>query len=1417
MAILSDKEIFDFDSYEARIKGLEGVTQDWAQSTVSWINRIRGASESAQKDLASLKDGLNNVSLTKDGSDKQITDYIRKIAQVGEQATIARKSEQDLTDAQKLNAQVVANLTKQLADLQQRYQSLDPKQKDYQKQQKAILSEVRTVTRSIDAQSKSLQQSKTVIDTAEDSVTLLRKQTSELKKMLDTMPGAYDKSTGALNRQNQAAVKLNDQYQKNIALLSKVEQGQRVFGRNVGNYPTGGAPVAPSVAGTALSMGRNVAGAGLALAGIDSMLQSVEKIGDVTLQFDSLDSALKVVSNDTTLFMERQAMLGQISENLGQDLSVVEKNYTNLTASSKGTRLEGQATDDIFKSVVGTMGRLKKPAEDVDRALLAVGQMMSKNTVQSEELKGQLSEVLPGAFNIAARAMGVTTSKLNDMLKNGEVMASDLLPKFAVELEKTFNPNHERRVEGLGANLARLRNEGVEWVKSINIGDKASDFIGNITRMAHSIREFFQPAVETSTARLADQTETLKQLEQQIPTLLGRYDELKSKSKLSADEQRELQTVVNSLVNLVPSAATGFDTYGNALDVNKSKVLGFAAAQRELNAELNKQAIADLNKQAEGTQDRMTQKQNQLNRGTKQQSFSGKPYFMMSAEEKRQSTDKDAGKRREVKLTDNDQRELTSGLQADNKALELNIMKRLQLGAKLTENDKKYIDESKNISLKRYKVVEGYNAKIAELDAKQADLYMRGSQKDLKQREEVLKERDAYRKKVSDLTNASSTPSTTGNDKPELSQAAINKAKAAANKAKAAAEKALRDALSLAKSDNDVLLATLNDAHQDGIMSESQFIADRYQITLEGIRKRQKLLEDAHKKESDEYKDLLADQVKAKTLFDRDMLKLQLSESKATTTKALSGLESDRSEGSVSELDYIEKKNAITVGGIRDRQRILDEAGRHESQAYKDLETEILDADQVYYKERAKAQEKAWKEQLEKTKDGLAAIDLQIKTDLEKQLGDIEEEYNKQAAVIGKKMARGKLSEPDGEKQLSDLKIKFLNDSMVATDAAYKRDESLSRALTQEKIDNLLKWKDDAVRTPKEIADVDKSVTELRRELEENLSKDKMRLANEVADHQKKTSEESGQSEIKQAKFTLEERKKLWDQTIATIETVQQASSAIINNSYQKDIDSLTTQKDREIQLVGGNADAKAKIEQDYNKRIGEVRRKQAIAERAAAVFQIGLNTAVAITDVLRTGGGAHYLDFGVSAGILSALITASGIAQIAAVLSAPMPTYKLGKKASDVYEGPAIAGEAGTELFVDREGGSQLLSKPTLINTKRGDTIYTAAQTTNLLNTWNKRRKVESIEQETRQHEASTLTLQNGRQLESQIAMQNLFLTNPALRPMTPDQFEKAFLSAWEKAPRHETHLTENGLDHIVRTGNSKHLAREKRYNIPG
>lgn len=210
---------------------------------------------------------------------------------------------------------------------------------------------------------------------------------------------------------------------------------------------------------------------------------------NLRLQFDQIQKTLDFATGSTEAGAEAFRFASGEARRLGLDLRATAKSYAQFSAAAKGTNLEGEISNKVFSSVAQAAAVLQLSADDTRGALRALEQMISKGNVQAEELRQQLGERLPGAFQYAARAMGVTTQELNDMLENGEVLADDLLPKLADELNRTFGPNVAAAADSLKASLQRLSlevetlsNTAAEGPASITkaLSDFGAEILGGI-------------------------------------------------------------------------------------------------------------------------------------------------------------------------------------------------------------------------------------------------------------------------------------------------------------------------------------------------------------------------------------------------------------------------------------------------------------------------------------------------------------------------------------------------------------------------------------------------------------------------------------------------------------------------------------------------------------------------------------------------------------------------------------------------------------------------------------------------------------------------------------------------------------------------------------------------------------------------
>lgn len=232
-----------------------------------------------------------------------------------------------------------------------------------------------------------------------------------------------------------------------------------------------------------------------------AIVYGVAKVGEfgvatfnTGLEVERLNNTLKFSTGSTEAAAEEMSYLTEVSRRLGVALNVTSNGYVKLSASAVGTQLEGQKTRDIFEAVMSATTVMGLKGHETEGVLLAISQMMSKGTVAAEELRGQLGERLPGAFQVAARAMGVSTSELGKMLQQGEVMAEDFLPKFAAELKKTLGDTPEEAARGGRAAVNQLATTWEEFKR--NTADGATLTIGlKVVELTDGALQFFNEHV----------------------------------------------------------------------------------------------------------------------------------------------------------------------------------------------------------------------------------------------------------------------------------------------------------------------------------------------------------------------------------------------------------------------------------------------------------------------------------------------------------------------------------------------------------------------------------------------------------------------------------------------------------------------------------------------------------------------------------------------------------------------------------------------------------------------------------------------------------------------------------------------------------------------------------------------------------
>ena len=151
----------------------------------------------------------------------------------------------------------------------------------------------------------------------------------------------------------------------------------------------------------------------------------------------------------------------------------------------------------------------------------------------------------------------------------------------------------------------------------------------------------------------------------------------------------------------------------------------------------------------------------------------------------------------------------------------------------------------------------------------------------------------------------------------------------------------------------------------------------------------------------------------------------------------------------------------------------------------------------------------------------------------------------------------------------------------------------------------------------------------------------------------------------------------------------------------------------REVQLAGDSESAKLSAKRKFEDEERKIAKRQAIAQKAQAAFNIGLSTAQAIIGIWAQ---VPKFDFGISAGVLTGIVGALGAAQLAAVLAKPLPFFEKGTtNAPSTF----VAGESGTEAIITPGGQTFLTPNSATVfsdSSLAGSTILPHDETTRLL-----------------------------------------------------------------------------------------------------
>lgn len=241
------------------------------------------------------------------------------------------------------------------------------------------------------------------------------------------------------------------------AVVARIQMDQANFPNTPFQQLLGGMKQSMGLADGAMGMAGMAAGAlGAALA-ISKIGEAIHGTMSAALEMQTLRQTVEFAAGGAKEGAEAFQFLQHETDTLGISLRDAGPEFARMKAAAIGTSMAGKVTNDTFHAMSEAAVVLHMNTDMSSRSFYALQEMMSMGTVQTRQLR-QLTLALPGAFQDAAKAMGTTTQGLEEMMKKGQVMTDEFMPKFAQVLHEKYGAAAVEASENARQSMQKFKN-----------------------------------------------------------------------------------------------------------------------------------------------------------------------------------------------------------------------------------------------------------------------------------------------------------------------------------------------------------------------------------------------------------------------------------------------------------------------------------------------------------------------------------------------------------------------------------------------------------------------------------------------------------------------------------------------------------------------------------------------------------------------------------------------------------------------------------------------------------------------------------------------------------------------------------------------------------------------------------------------
>ena len=446
----------------------------------------------------------------------------------------------------------ISSLHKQEKERKEAMIELEAQGKKNTKEYQNLEEEAKNLSKQISDDSKKIQELTKDMGVNDMTMTQLKKHAKDLERQLNnTAESANPEEYAALNRRladvrdrmkqlRTSGLEVNKQMDQSTTIMNKLKMAAKAF-------------IAVKVVGWLKS--------------------AHDQAYNTRKEFAKYEAVLRNTFQSQEKANEAMKMLQQLAANTPSSLQEWTEGYIKLV--NRGLQPTSQELTNLG-DLAASQGK------SLDQLIEAVLDAM---TGENERLKEFGIKASKEGEKTQFTFRGVTTE-----VRNSEDAIKDYLLSLG-------------RLEGVAGSMVVQMNE-LEGIQS-NLGDTMDAFFNNVgkklepfwKKILKKTNEFvgdISSAIEPLSDSYDRQFQKVVNLESQLPQMTSRYEELSAKLNRNAEEQKELNGLVEKISSIVPSAISNWNDYGDAISINTEKVKEYIAAEKARLNFIHAEQIANL-------------------------------------------------------------------------------------------------------------------------------------------------------------------------------------------------------------------------------------------------------------------------------------------------------------------------------------------------------------------------------------------------------------------------------------------------------------------------------------------------------------------------------------------------------------------------------------------------------------------------------------------------------------------------------------------------------------------------------------------------------------------------------------------------------------------------------------------------------